>query len=106
MDETHIADQLLAAGTTLAGLVLVFLSGALSTFQSYETDQQDAVRKRFQLRGWLAFAAFAASAASAAASLAFYRMPVHCLIVLGEGLFAIALILALVAAVISAWDIR
>jgi hypothetical protein len=40
MEYTHIADQLLGAGTALAGLILIFLSNAVTTYEAYSVSRR------------------------------------------------------------------
>jgi hypothetical protein len=51
--------DLLSAGATLAGLVLVFLGGVLNTYAQFDSEQQPAVRKKYRRRAWFCFAGFA-----------------------------------------------
>ena len=53
-----VINQLFSGGTALAGLVLVFLGGVLAAFDSYETQQKNAVRDKYKKRAWLSLLGF------------------------------------------------
>ena len=60
-----IINQLFSGGTALAGLILVFLGGLLNSYDSYDAQAKNAVKKRYQVRAWLALFGFASSLAAA-----------------------------------------
>ena len=60
-----IINQLFSGGTALAGLILVFLGGLLNSYDSYDKQAQNAVKKRYRVRAWLALLGFASSLAAA-----------------------------------------
>jgi hypothetical protein len=105
MEYTHIADQLLTAGTALAGLILIFLSNAVTAYEAYDPREKTTVRQRYRSRGLLAFCAFTGALVSAILSLLYYWIPAACLIVIGAGFFIASLICALVAAYTAVGDI-
>jgi hypothetical protein len=106
MNAEHVADQVLAAGAALAGLLLVFLSNALVGYAGFERTAQNAVRARFQRRGWLAFSAFASALISCFLALGFYWDRCDSTVVVAAALLAVALGLALVAGLVTVMDIR
>jgi protein-S-isoprenylcysteine O-methyltransferase Ste14 len=61
--------QILSAGVSLGGLILVFLGFVVSSFESYDPQEKRAVRERFAVRVWLSFAGLLASVVAAAAGL-------------------------------------
>jgi hypothetical protein len=67
--------------------------------------ERRAVRSRYQLRGWLGFAALTSALLSALLSLLFYWDKNTSTIIASAILLIISLILGLVAAFITAWDI-
>ena len=101
MDATHIADQVLTASTALAGLLLVFLSNAASSFESYDVPDRGAVRARYRVRGWLAFAAFAAALLAALLDVFFYWDGSACSVTASAALLIASLFLGLIAAFIT-----
>lgn len=72
MHAEHVANQVLAAGAALAGLLLVFLSNALAGYAGYDRAAQESVRDQFRRRGWLAFSAFSCALTSCLLVLSFY----------------------------------
>jgi hypothetical protein len=106
MNAEHIADQVLPASAAFAGLVLVFLSNAVSGFEGYEPAQQSAVRGKYRRRGWLAFAAFAAALISVLLSLLFYWDKAYWSVTASVVLLVVSLALGLIAALVTALDIR
>lgn len=105
MDYTHIADQLLTAGTALAGLILIFLSNAATAYEAYKPDERRTVRQKYRSRGWLALCAFTGALISAILSLFYYWVKSPCLIIIGAAFFVASLICALVAAYTAVGDI-
>jgi hypothetical protein len=69
MDAPHIADQLLTASTALAGLLLLFLSGVTSGYESLAPQARRAARNHFGFRGWLGFVGFSVALLSTLSSL-------------------------------------
>jgi hypothetical protein len=106
MNAEHIADQVLPTGAAFAGLLLVFLSNAVSGFEGYETPDQGAVRRRYMRRGWLAFAAFTTAVLSSLLSLLFYWDKTDWTVLASGILLILSLVLGLIAALITSLDIR
>jgi phosphate/sulfate permease len=69
MNVVHMLDQVFAGGTTLAGLMLVFLGGVLTGYDSYDTAQKKAVRDKYKRRARLTLIGFSAALLSAALAL-------------------------------------
>jgi divalent metal cation (Fe/Co/Zn/Cd) transporter len=104
-DAKNILGQLFAGGTALAGLVLVFLGGVLTSYDSFDAVAKKSVRRKYRARAWLAFSGFLTaliSAASGLVGLFFGSWPW-----LRIGLVALALsgILLVVIAVLSVREI-
>ena len=62
----NLAGPILAGGTAMAGLILVFLGGVASAYDSYEAVDRNAVRSMYRRRAGFALAGFLASLFSAA----------------------------------------
>lgn len=105
MDATHIADQILTASTALAGLILVSIGAAATSYESYDAESKVVVKARYQRRGWFAFVGFALSLFSALSALAYYWHESVCLIDASAALLVLALVIALFVALISVLDI-
>jgi len=69
MEISNLANQLLSAGTALAGLILVFLGVVFTAYESYEAPQKSAVRAKYRFRAWLAFAGLACVLCAAAGGM-------------------------------------
>lgn len=69
METANLANQLLSAGTALAGLILVFLGVVFTGYESYDTVQKAAVRAKYRVRAWLAFAGFGCALSAAAGGI-------------------------------------
>src|SRR5882762_5995012 len=62
-----IAIDIATAGAALAGLLLVFIGAVASAYDSYDSEQQPAVRTMYRQRIWQAFAGFCLSLLATAA---------------------------------------
>jgi hypothetical protein len=66
----ELGGDVLAAATTLAGLVLVFLAATVGRYESYDAVMRDKkFRDRFKRRAWFIFVGFALAVLSALLSL-------------------------------------
>jgi hypothetical protein len=103
----EVSGDVVAAATVLAGLVLVFLGATSTSYESYPAVMRGpAVRKRFRFRAWFGFAGFALSLLAAFLALIGKWLHQECCVLTAMGLFVIALVWVLVAAVLSVRDIR
>jgi len=106
MDAGSVAEQVLTAGTALAGLILVFLGNIVSGYESYERQARASVRARFQRRGWFAFVGFTASLLSAFAALAHNWADSGGLVFVSVAFLILSLVCVFVAAFLEVWGIR
>jgi hypothetical protein len=60
---------LFSGATALAGLILVFLGGIVNAYETYDTAEKKAVRKKFRKRAWLSFVGFLFAIFSALSAL-------------------------------------
>jgi uncharacterized membrane protein YjgN (DUF898 family) len=60
-----VGEQLPAIGTTVAGLILVFLGMIFTSWESYDTGSKNSVRFKFRKRAWTSFFAFICAILSA-----------------------------------------
>jgi hypothetical protein len=102
----EIAGDISAAGAALAGLILVFIGGASTSFDSYEKQEQHAVRTRYQTRAWIAFVGFAFALLSAPTALIAKWLSVSCLALIALVMLVTSLAFALLAAGLAVRDIR
>jgi hypothetical protein len=65
-----VAGDVVAAATTLGGLVLVFLGAAVANYESYDRVMRTvALRNRYRRRAWLIFIGFVLAVIAALAAL-------------------------------------
>jgi hypothetical protein len=96
----ELSGDVLAAATTLAGLVLVFLAATVARFESYDAFFRDAnLRARFKRRAWFIFVGFALAVAAAIFSL--FGKWFHCefFVLLAIGAFVIGSLWVVVSAI-------
>ncbi len=98
----EVAGDVVAASSAIAGLTLVFIGAISTSFSSYETAEQPAVRSRYQWRAWFAFVGFVLAILSTSVALvskwfgseyaaigALILLSVALIFVLFAGLFAV-----------------
>ena len=108
MDESAqmaIAGVIVGAGTALAGLILVFLGGIFTSYESYDADQQTAVRSKYILRASLALAGFITALLAAGFGLAAHWLCPCSLVYGGAILLSVAFVLILVVAIMAVRDL-
>lgn len=66
MDGVSASGEVVTAGTALAGLLLIYIGSLVTSFGSYQAQEQKAVKGKFLTRAWLAFVGFALALLSAA----------------------------------------
>jgi len=64
-----IAGDVVAGGTALAGLVLVYIGGVAANYSTFDTDAKPAIRFRYRVKVWFAVAGVVLSIAAAALGL-------------------------------------
>lgn len=64
-----VAGEVASAGAALAGLILVFLGAIATGFDSFQKQEQNAVKARYQRRAWFAFVGFVLSLLAVALAL-------------------------------------
>jgi uncharacterized membrane protein len=102
----EISGDICAAGAALAGLILVFIGAASTSYDAYERQEQHAVRVRYQTRAWIAFVGFAFSLLAVPTALAAKWFSISCVSLLALALLLIALVFALFAALLAVRDIQ
>jgi len=100
-----VAGDIAAAGTALAGLILVFMGAVSGGFGSYSATQQDSVRTKYRIKIWFSFLGFLASIASATLALIGKSYDSNHLILPSLHLLFVALAIAAIAAFITATEI-
>lgn len=102
----EITGDIASAATALAGLILVFIGTASTSFDAYEKQEQHAVRSRYQSRAWIAFIGFAFALLSAVFALLGKWLSQQCLSLLAIALLFVAFIFALFAALSAVREIK
>jgi peptidoglycan/LPS O-acetylase OafA/YrhL len=102
----EISGDVASAASALAGLLLVFLGAVSASFGSYDAAAQNTVRARYQRRAWFAFVGFVLALSAVPCALVAKWLSQQCLALTGLALLIIALIWALLAALLSAMEIR
>jgi hypothetical protein len=69
IDLRGLAGDLFTGGTALAGLILVFLGGILSAYDSFPAEDKNFVRHRYRRNGTLALGGFLAALVAAILAL-------------------------------------
>lgn len=98
IDLTALANRVAISGSAFAGFTLVFLGNAINSFQSFDAEDQGAVRPQFKRRAGLALAGFVSGIISSGIAISFHFLP-HAAIAYGAAGF---LVLSFVAVVIAA----
>jgi hypothetical protein len=58
MDGVSASGEVVTAGTALAGLILIYIGSLVTSYGSYQPQEQKSVRLRFLGRAWIAFVGF------------------------------------------------
>jgi len=101
-----LAGDIAAAGTALAGLLLVFLGTLIASYDAFDPASQPAVRGKFRRRGWLGFTGFVLALAAAALSLGGKWSGVQVWVLLAFISLGLSFAVVFVAAILLVSDIR
>jgi hypothetical protein len=55
MDGTHVAGEVVTAGTALAGFILIYIASLVTGYGGYQPQEQKRVIIGFLSRAWIAF---------------------------------------------------
>lgn len=70
MNGISVAGEVVTAGTALAGLILIYLGGLVTAFESRTPGgERNAVKLKFLARAWIAFVGFVLALFSAALAI-------------------------------------
>jgi hypothetical protein len=105
VDKNSLIGLLFSGGTSLAGLILVFLGAALAGYDSYDAVAQQAVRAKYKRRGRLALAGFILAMLSAVFALTANWLLLACLIPTSIACLVASFALVLLAAIQAVGDI-
>src|SRR5258708_6743194 len=103
---TEIAGDIVAAGTALAGLLLVFMGVVATSFQSYDAAGKAEVRGSFKWRALLGLFGFIPSLIAACFSLAGKWLDSPCLVVVSIMFLGLSFVVAPIAAIFTVLYIK
>lgn len=101
-----LAGDIIAAGTALGGLILVYLGSVATGYASYEKTQQGAVRGAFQRRAWFAFVGMILALSSSGIAIAAKWTGSSCVATLAIVALSLTLIWTAVASLLVAYEIK
>lgn len=103
----EVSGDVVAAATTLAGLVLVFLGATFASYESYDPIQRGtALRARYKHRAWFIFVGFALAVLAALLALAGKWLHQECLALAALAVFVASSLWVVVAAILLIRDIK
>jgi hypothetical protein len=102
----NLAGDVIAAGTVLAGLVLVYLGSVANEYASFPKTDQGAVRAVFMRRAWFAVLGIVFSIAASGMAVLGKWLASTCLAGGAIILLALALIWSVVIAILLATEVK
>ncbi len=105
MDKNTLIGLLFSGGTALAGLILVFLGGVLSGYESYDAIAKQAVRPKYKRRAKVGLAGFVFALSSAILALVANWLLSSWFLPISIACLAASFLLVLVAAIQAVGDI-
>jgi hypothetical protein len=102
----ELASDVVAGGTALGGLFLVYIGGLTASFGGYSREQQPHVRSKFQTKAWLAVVGLIGALIAAGVAIAGKWFENNCAVSAAIVLFVLTIVLACVVAVLSAREIH
>ena len=102
----ELGGDISAAAVALAGLLLVFMGAISASFDSYEKQEQGAVRARYQRRAWFAFIGFVLAILATALGLTGKWLHQEYAAISSIVCLALALVWSLLAAFFSVREIK
>jgi hypothetical protein len=98
----ELAHEILSAATTLSGLLLIFLGGLVSRYESMPPDRRSELGPTYRRRGFLAFAGFLAACSAAVLAILSLYTGSNLLADIATVLLSIAFVILVFAAVLVA----
>jgi hypothetical protein len=102
----NLAGDVIAAGTVLAGLILVYLGAVANEYASFPRTDQGAVRPIFMRRAWFAAVGIVFSIAASGLAVLGKWLAQNCLVGAAAIFLAIALVWSVVIAILLAAEIK
>lgn len=78
MDGAAVSSEVVGSGAALAGLILVYIGMQVTTFSSYQAQEQKAVKLKLLGRAWVAFVGLFLALGAAALAVVGKWMPNAC----------------------------
>ncbi|HZR62861.1 MAG TPA: hypothetical protein VFA80_18100 [Xanthobacteraceae bacterium] len=101
-----LGGDVIAAGTVLAGLILVYLGAVATEYASFQKTEQGAVRPVFMRRAWFAVLGIVFSIAAAGLAVLGKWLALSCVVGTAAILLALALVWSVVIALLLAAEIK
>lgn len=102
----EIGGDIAAAGSAVAGLILVYIGALSASFGTYQPQEKRAVRPSFQRRAWFAFAGLVILILSVALALIGKWLAINCLVLGALTLLGIGLAWVIVTAALTVMEIK
>lgn len=102
----EVAGDIAAAGSALAGLILVYLGSITSSFASFQPAERRAVLASHQRRVWFAFAGFVLFLIAVALALFAKWLNMPCMAVAALMILLVGMIGLVIAAVLTVMEIK
>jgi hypothetical protein len=106
MSSESLINQIFGGGTSLAGLLLVFLGVLFTSYESYDAVQKATVKSKYKTRGIIVFFGFLASLIAASSALLSNWMFSELMVVTGVCALAVSFVLLIWTAVTALGDIK
>ena len=103
---TEIGGDVVAAGGAIAGLMLVYMGSLSAGYASYPATGKKAVRGSYQRRIWFAFAGLIFNALSIPCGLEAKALDDVCVLFLGLAFLLLGMVWLVVAAILTALEIK
>jgi len=100
-----LGGDVIAAGTALAGLILVYLGSVASEYGGFRTEDQGAVRSKFRRRAWFAVLGIVFSIAGSGMAILGKWLGSACEVGTAVILLSLALLWSVVIAILLAAEI-
>jgi hypothetical protein len=101
-----LGGDIIAAGTALAGLILVYLGSVANEYASFERTAQGAVRAAFTQRAWFAAAGVVLAISASGIAILGKWLNQSCLVGAAAVLLSLALLWSVLIAVLLAREVR
>ena len=102
----EIGGDVVAAGSAIAGLMLVYIGALSSSYGTFDAREKPAVRASFQRRAWFAFVGLLLNALSIPFGLAAKGLDNSCALFASLGMLVLGVVWLVVVATLSVLEIK